>query len=75
MSGTTKRGPGIILHPKTGKPVENAPQSVTVAAKTCTEAGFWSTLAILKGESAETLFLEEQSLEFWCYRTAQTVHP
>src|SRR5258708_32770382 len=65
-SGTTKRG-GHILNPKTGRPVVQAPQSVTVAAKTCTEAGFWSTLAMLQGSSAEA-FLEEQKLESWCYR-------
>jgi FAD:protein FMN transferase len=73
-SGTTKRFVevkgeilGHILNPKTLQPVRHAPQSVTVAAKTCTEAGFWSTLAILQGKNAEA-FLEEQALEFWCYR-------
>jgi len=66
-SGTTKRA-GHIVNPKTGKPVREAPQSVTVAAKTCTEAGFWSTLAILQGPKAEA-FLKEQSLESWCYRS------
>jgi thiamine biosynthesis lipoprotein len=75
-SGTTKRfvnvqgkNLGHILNPKTGWPVQNAPQSVTVAAKTCTEAGFWSTLAVLQGAGAET-FLQDQALEFWCYRAA-----
>jgi thiamine biosynthesis lipoprotein len=67
-SGTTKRG-GHIVNPKTRRPVENAPESVTVAAKTCTEAGFWSTLALLHGERAEA-FLKEQNLEAWCYRFA-----
>jgi len=66
-SGTTKRG-GHIVNPKTGRPVTAAPLSVTVAAKTCTEAGFWSTLALLRGDSAEA-FLKEQDLEFWCYRS------
>ncbi len=65
-SGTTKRG-GHIINPRTGIPADGAPRSVTVAAKTCTEAGFWSTLALLKGAAAET-FLQEQGLEFWCYR-------
>lgn len=75
-SGTTKRFVKIegetyshILNPKTGWPVKKAPESVTVAAKTCTEAGFWSTLAILHGDEAEA-FLKEQSLEFWCFRTS-----
>jgi len=65
-SGTTQRA-DHILNPKTGQPVVQAPQSVTVAAKTCTEAGFWSTLAVLQGEQAE-IFLAEQSLESWCFR-------
>jgi thiamine biosynthesis lipoprotein len=73
-SGTTKRfiragGETFshILNPKTGWPVKQAPQSVTVAAKTCTEAGFWSTLGVLNGANAEA-FLEEFCLEYWCYR-------
>jgi FAD:protein FMN transferase len=73
-SGTTRRFTrvsgktlGHILNPKTGWPVEQAPRSVTVAAKSCTEAGFWSTLAILQGARAES-FLKENGLEFWCYR-------
>ena len=65
-SGTTKRA-GHILNPKTGLPVADAPRSVTVAAKTCTEAGFWSTLAILQGSRAE-VFLEEQAVECWVFR-------
>jgi len=67
-SGTTKRL-GHIINPKTLQAVQDAPQSVTVAAKTCTEAGFWSTLAILKGAEAES-FLETQQVESWCYRSA-----
>ncbi len=65
-SGTTHRG-GHILNPKTGEPVREAPLSITVAAKTCTEAGFWSTLAMLQGAKAEA-FLAAQRLEFWCTR-------
>jgi len=65
-SGTTKRA-GHILNPKTAQPVTNAPGSVTVAAKTCTEAGFWSTLAVLHGAEAE-VFLTNHALESWCYR-------
>jgi len=67
-SGTTHRR-GHILNPKTGRPVDQAPESVTVAARTCTEAGFWSTVAVLHGADAEA-FLEKQELEFWCYRRA-----
>jgi thiamine biosynthesis lipoprotein len=64
-SGTARRG-GHILNPKTGRPVEQSPASVTVATKTCTEAGFWSTLAVLQGNKAES-FLKDQGLEYWCY--------
>ncbi len=67
-SGTTRR-PGHIVNPKTRLPIQNAPEAVTVAATTCTEAGFWSTLAVLHGAGAEA-FLNDQSLEAWCYRSA-----
>ncbi len=65
-SGITERG-GHILHPKTGQPVTDAPLAVTVTALTCTEAGFWSTLAVLQGAGAEQ-FLKDQALEFLCRR-------
>src|SRR5262249_14177435 len=58
---------GHILNPKTGRPVDDPPLSVTVAGPTCTEAGLWSTLAVLQGDRAETL-LKDQGLEFWCFR-------
>ena len=58
---------GHILDPRTGWPVTNPPKSVTVAARTCTEAGLWSTLAMLQGESAED-YLKDQDVQFWCYR-------
>ena len=56
-----------ILDPATGWPIEKAPQSITVAAETCTQAGMLSTLAMLKGAKAET-FLEQQGVRFWCRR-------
>jgi thiamine biosynthesis lipoprotein len=62
-SGTTHRG-GHILDPKTGRAVLAAPQSVTVRAATCTEAGFWSTWAMLLGPKAETL-LKAQGIDYW----------
>lgn len=65
-SGSTKR-PGHIVDPESGRPVTQAPKSVTVAASTCTEAGFWSTLAMLQGAMAE-MYLKEQGLRFWCSR-------
>jgi len=73
-SGTAKRFAtvqgrklGHILNPKTGWPAPDAPLSVTVTGQTCTEAGFWSTLAMLQGGRAEA-FLAEQRLESWCCR-------
>lgn len=54
---------GHILDPRTGRPVENAPRSVTVLAGTCVEAGTLSTLACLKGRGARG-FLEQQGVEF-----------
>ena len=56
-----------ILDPSTGWPVANAPNSITVAADTCTQAGMLSTLAMLKGPEAEA-FLEAQGVRFWCRR-------
>ena len=58
---------GHILNPKTGWSVEDAPQSITVVANSCTEAGLWSTLAMLQGINAE-IFLEKNSVQSWCYR-------
>lgn len=55
---------GHILNPKTGWPVEGAPRSVTVAARTCIEAGTLSTLAYLQGPNARA-FLEAQGVQFW----------
>ncbi|MFM2066229.1 MAG: hypothetical protein RLZZ584_1138 [Pseudomonadota bacterium] len=58
---------GHILDPRTGWPVAGAPRSVTVAAGSCTEAGLFSTLAMLQGAGAED-FLREQGLPFWVLR-------
>lgn len=52
-----------ILNPKTGWPVENAPRSVTVVAKTCVEAGALATLALLQGKKAES-FLRSESQNY-----------
>jgi thiamine biosynthesis lipoprotein len=40
---------------------------VTVAAPTCTEAGSFSSFAMLRGAGAEQ-FLAEQGLRYWCLR-------
>lgn len=53
-----------VLNPKTGRSVEQAPQSVTVAAPSCIEAGFLSTLAMLHGKHAKE-FLQAQDVLFW----------
>ena len=58
---------GHILNPKTGRPVENAPLSVTVIAENCTQAGMLATFAMLNGGNAEN-FLETQGVKHWIYR-------
>jgi len=55
---------GHILDPRTGWPVAGAPRSVTVAAGSCTEAGLFSTLALLHGAQAKE-FLEGEGVRFW----------
>lgn len=56
-----------ILDPKTGWPVEGAPALVTVAAKTCMEAGMMASLAMMMGPDAEA-FLDAQQLPYWIQR-------
>jgi thiamine biosynthesis lipoprotein len=58
---------GHILNPRTGWPNTASPRSVTVAARSCTEAGVLSTLAMLQGADAES-FLDAQEVKYWCYR-------
>ncbi len=58
---------GHILNPKSGWSVAHAPRSVTVIAKTCTEAGIISTMAMLQGKNAEK-FLKKQGVQFWIQR-------
>jgi FAD:protein FMN transferase len=54
---------GHVLDPRTGWPVEGAPSSVTVLARTCLEAGSLSTIACLQGPGARE-FLERQGVAF-----------
>lgn len=56
-----------ILDPRTGWPVEGPPRSVTVAARTCVQAGTLSTLAMLLGPQAEA-FLKAEKAEAWVLR-------
>lgn len=58
---------GHILDPRTGWPVKDAPQSVTVLAGFCLEAGFLTTLAMLNGSDAES-FLAAQDVIYHCVR-------
>lgn len=60
---------GHVIDPRTGWPVAEAASSITVAADTCTQAGMLSTLAMLKGPSAER-FLDSQTEQYWCHREA-----
>ncbi len=53
-----------VLNPQTGWPIDGAPHTVSVAANTCTEAGMFSTLAMLQGKQAEA-FLRLQGVEYW----------
>lgn len=56
-----------ILDARTGWPVIGAPRSITVAARTCSQAGTLSTLAMMKGERAEA-FLQAEGVRSWCLR-------
>jgi len=58
---------GHILDARNGWPVNGAPRSITVAADTCTEAGTFATLAMLRGEEAEN-FLQSEGVQFWIVR-------
>ncbi len=58
---------GHILDPRSGQPILDPPRSVTVAASTCTEAGMFSTMAILNGADAEA-FLKREKIRAWCIR-------
>ena len=52
-----------VLNPKTGWPVSGGPRAVTVAARSCTEAGVLSTIALLHGAGAQ-LFLEDAAADY-----------
>ena len=53
-----------VLNPKTGWSIVDAPHTVSVAANTCTEAGMFSTMAMLQGGKAGE-FLKLQGVEYW----------
>lgn len=56
-----------ILDVVTGWPVKNPPNSITVAAPQCIQAGFLATLALIQGVNAEN-FLKEQNILHWSIR-------
>lgn len=58
---------GHVLDARTGWPAPGTPRSVTVAAPTCSQAGSYSTLAMLQGAGAEA-FLEGEGVRYWCMR-------
>jgi thiamine biosynthesis lipoprotein len=58
---------GHIIDARTGWPTPTAPLAVTVAADTCSQAGVFSTLAMLQGAHAEQC-LQAEGLQFWCQR-------
>lgn len=55
---------GHVLDPRSGWPVRGAPRSVTVAAASCSEAGFMATLALLQGAQARP-WLTGQGVPHW----------
>lgn len=58
---------GHVLDARTGWPAPGTPRSITVAADTCTQAGSYSTLAMLLGDAAEA-FLDAEGVTYWCLR-------
>lgn len=57
-----------VLNPRTGWPVEQAPNTVTVLAPTCTLAGMLATFAMLQGPRAESFLGEQDAIRYWVQR-------
>ena len=55
---------GHIFDARTGWPTPGTPRSITVAAATCSQAGSYSTLAMLQGAGAEA-FLAAEGVRYW----------
>lgn len=53
-----------LLNPKTGWATHGGPRQMTVAGKTCLQAGLLSTLALLHGPDAEA-FIQAQQVPYW----------
>ena len=58
---------GHILDARSGWPVPDTPRSITVAAVSCSEAGSWTTQAMLKGARAEE-YLRDNGVDFQVLR-------
>jgi thiamine biosynthesis lipoprotein len=58
---------GHVLDARTGWPAPGTPRAVTVAADTCSQAGSYSTLAMLQGQNAEAV-LEAEGVRHWVLR-------
>ena len=58
---------GHIIDARTGWPAPGSPRSITVAADTCSQAGTFTTLAMLHGKHAEE-FLKGEGVRHWCLR-------
>lgn len=56
-----------ILDPRSGRPVQGAARSITVATPTCIHAGMLTTMAMLKGIAAEE-FLRREGVRHWIQR-------
>jgi len=57
-----------IFDARNGWPASDAPRSITVAAATCSQAGSYSTLAMLQGAGAEA-FLDAEGVQYWSLRS------
>lgn len=61
------RHDGRLVEARAGRPIVNAPRSLTVAAPTCSQASGYATLAMLRGEDAEA-FLDAEGVRYWSLR-------
>lgn len=56
-----------MLNRKTGRPVTDAPKSMTEHAATCRGAGLLAKLALLRGAGTEE-FMQLEAMRAWCDR-------
>ncbi|MBY5991445.1 FAD:protein FMN transferase [Ferrimonas balearica] len=60
-----------LIHPKTGWATRGGPGQITVAGKSCLQAGLLSTLALLHGREAEA-FIQAQAVPYWLSPTTDS---